>query len=88
LRRIAARPRATAIKKLNAKSVTASSETDYEVVDDRDHARRKKAAALCVLTEELLRFSMMAITDFQTELQNALAVETDETFVENSAAAV
>jgi HK97 family phage major capsid protein len=42
----------------------------------------KKAVALCVLTEELMRFSMMAVTDFQTELQNALAVETDETFIE------
>jgi hypothetical protein len=42
----------------------------------------KKAVAICVLTEELLRFSMAAITDFQAEMQNALAVETDETFVE------
>jgi hypothetical protein len=42
----------------------------------------KKAAAICVLTEELMRFSMMAVTNFQTELQNALAVETDETFIE------
>jgi hypothetical protein len=42
----------------------------------------KKAVAICVLTEELMRFSMMAMTDFQAELQNALAVETDETFVE------
>jgi hypothetical protein len=41
----------------------------------------KKAVALTVLTEEQLRFSMAAITDFQAELQSALSVETDETFL-------
>jgi hypothetical protein len=37
--------------------------------------------AITVLTEEQLRFSMAGIADFQTELQNAVAVETDETFL-------
>jgi HK97 family phage major capsid protein len=42
----------------------------------------RKSVAIAVLDDELMRFSMAAITKFQTELQNALAVETDETFVE------
>jgi hypothetical protein len=42
----------------------------------------KKSVAIAVLDDELLRFAMAAMTDFQADLQNALAVETDETFVE------
>jgi HK97 family phage major capsid protein len=43
----------------------------------------KKCAVIAVLTDELAAFSSTTAGNlFQTELQNALAVETDETFVE------